>query len=261
MLRNLIDNALRHTMRGGITLGAATCLDPENDSRTLLCLSVADTGGGIAAEHHRRIFDEHYQIGNESRQRTSGLGLGLAIVRRIAALHDVAVCIESVPGEGSRFTLRFRSSAHRPNREPARPAPAAITRVRPPRFSGQRLLLIEDDETLGKAFLAWFEAAGFQASLAADAAQGRRMLESGERLHVVVSDFRLPGELDGLALLDLAGERHPAACRILISGDIDSSLAQRAARQGVPLLCKPVDPSLLQSVLAANLSGTRHPDC
>ncbi len=255
MLRNLIDNALRHTLRGGITLGARICVAPDEPSRDLLCLSVADTGGGIAAEHHAHIFDEHYQVGDESRLQASGLGLGLAIVRRIAALHDVAIDIESVPDKGSRFTLRFRSSAHRPISKPVRLAPSGTALPPTPRFAGRRLLLIEDDEILGRAFLAWFQAAGFDACRAADGAEGERMLSAIAALDVVVSDFRLPGSLDGLGLLRLAAERHPGAYRILVTGDIDPWLSEQAAAHGIPLLRKPIDPSVLHGVLTAGLNG------
>lgn len=249
MLRNLIDNALRHTSEGGITLSVQT--------GATFRLTVADTGPGIAAEHQDRIFDEHFQVGNESRQRANGLGLGLAIVRRIAALHDVGISLDSRPGRGSRFTLDFRGAEYRHSPGGARGAekPAADRGEKPDgcRFAGRRLLLIEDDDTLAGAFLAWFRAAGFLAVRAASGAEALRVLDSGGALDVVVSDFRLPGDFDGLVLLELAGERYPAAFRLLVSGDIAPSLAARAADNGVPLLRKPVDPEMLHRMLIAGV--------
>ncbi|MFP5406721.1 MAG: ATP-binding protein [Gammaproteobacteria bacterium] len=261
MLRNLIDNALRHTSQGGVTLAGGTCAVPGDPARSLMWLSVTDTGSGIATEHQAWIFDEHYQAGNESRQRAQGLGLGLAIVRRIAALHDVAVDVESAPARGSRFTLRFRSSAHRPLRDALPAAPPATTGVQTPRFAGRRLLLIEDDEALGNAFLAWLRATGFEARRAVDGAQALRMLDCAGPLDAVLSDFRLPGPLDGLALLERARERHPGACLVLVSGDINPGLAERATANGVPLLSKPVDPTLLYTVLALAVKGGLQSDC
>src|SRR6185503_16491591 len=63
------------------------------------------TGAGIPAGERERIFEEFYQIGNPERDRSQGLGLGLAIVRRLAQLLGLAVELESEPGRGSTFTV------------------------------------------------------------------------------------------------------------------------------------------------------------
>ncbi|HEX9068754.1 MAG TPA: ATP-binding protein [Ktedonobacterales bacterium] len=102
VLRNLISNALKFTPLGGqvtVTVGA-------QDSSVYI--SVADTGMGIADEHQARIFDRYYQVprpGGSGRSR--GQGLGLAIVRLIAESHGGAVWVESIPGQGSTFTVRL----------------------------------------------------------------------------------------------------------------------------------------------------------
>ena len=254
MLRNLLDNALRHTERGGITVTARAGHAFE--------IAVADSGCGIAPEHQRRVFDEHYQVGNAARQRGDGLGLGLAIVRRLATLHDVSVSLRSTAGRGTRFTLRFRGAAFRPlataetspgppSRDPAPPVGRAATDPTPARRP--RLLLVEDDALLADAFGQWLSAAGFDVSRAADAPSAIAILRAGEPLAAVLSDFRLPGAPDGLALLAQVPQRHPAAIRILVSGDIDPALPARAADAGVPLLAKPVDLKLLRGLLASCL--------
>jgi signal transduction histidine kinase len=262
MLRNLADNALRHTREGSITLAA--------EAGSTIRLSVSDTGTGIAAEHQQRIFEAHYQVGNASRQRAQGLGLGLAIVHRIAELHSVTVTLESSPGQGSRFILDFKTAEHRPlpgARQHGSESPdletggngqpnSAVSFDKSPgqaRFSGRRLLLVEDDETLALAFVAWFRAAGFETHHASDGIEALRILDGAEPLDAVVSDFRLPGDLDGLQVLEQARRLHPHGSRLLVSGDIDPRLAERARERGVPLLRKPVDPLQLQAHLAAAL--------
>lgn len=267
MLRNLLDNALRHTERGGITVTARAVAARAGAARAgaTFEIAVADSGCGIAPEHQRRVFDEHYQIGNAARQRGNGLGLGLALVRRIAALHDASVSLRSTPGRGSRFALRFRGAASRPlaaglappgEALPAggnaletipepEPAPAPVRRP--------RLLLVEDDELLADAFGQWLSAAGFEVSRAADGPSAQAILAAGRPLAAVLSDFRLPGEPDGIALLEQVRERHPAALRILVSGDIDPALPARAAEAGLPLLAKPVDLKRLRGLLASRL--------
>lgn len=267
MLRNLLDNALRHTERGGITVTARAVAARAGAVRAgaTFEIAVADSGCGIAPEHQRRVFDEHYQIGNAARQRGNGLGLGLALVRRIAALHDASVSLRSTPGRGSRFTLRFHGAASRPlaaglappgealpaggntrdTKPEPEPAPAPARRP--------RLLLVEDDELLADAFGQWLSAAGFEVSRAADGASAQAILAAGRPLAAVLSDFRLPGEPDGIALLEQVRERHPAALRILVSGDIDPALPSRAAEAGLPLLAKPVDLKRLRGLLASRL--------
>ena len=267
MLRNLLDNALRHTERGGITVTARAVAARAGAARTEATfeIAVSDSGCGIAPEHQRRVFDEHYQVGNAARQRGNGLGLGLALVRRIAALHDASVSLRSTPGRGSRFTLRFHGAASRPlaagqappgealpaggNAQDTKPEPEPI----PAPARRPRLLLVEDDELLADAFGQWLSAAGFEVSRAADGASAQAILSAGRPLAAVLSDFRLPGEPDGIALLEQVRERHPAALRILVSGDIDPALPSRAAEAGLPLLAKPVDLKRLRGLLASRL--------
>lgn len=267
MLRNLVDNALRHTARGGITIRArpvraraASACEPSAFE-----LSVSDTGAGIPAEHQGRIFDEHYQVAGEPQQR-GGLGLGLAIVRRIAALHDVSIRLRSAPGRGSRFTLRFAGARWRPlpapgapaAREPSVPgnrgdrpiAPACgPQRGDPAPLAGRRLLLVEDDVALGDAFARWLEATGFEVLRAADAAGATALIDAPGRIDAAISDFRLPGEVDGIAVLERVLRHHPAAIRVLVSGEIDPALADRAAAAGLTLLSKPMEPRQLDRIL------------
>lgn len=98
VLRNLLSNAIRYTHHGGITV---TCEVREEG----LQLKVCDSGVGIAPEHMTRIFEEYYQIGNQQRDRSKGLGLGLAIVQRLEQLLGYRMKLDSVAGEGSCFTL------------------------------------------------------------------------------------------------------------------------------------------------------------
>lgn len=98
MLRNLMENALRYTRAGGISV---TC---RTEGRRLL-LNVADTGIGIPAEHLQRVFDDFFQVGNSERDRGQGLGLGLAIVRRLSQVLDHEVRLSSVEGQGSVFSI------------------------------------------------------------------------------------------------------------------------------------------------------------
>jgi PAS domain S-box-containing protein len=104
-LRNLLDNALTYTDRGGrITLSASA--DPE-----AVTLSVTDTGIGIPAEHFPHVFEKFYRVPGQS--RGTGTGLGLAIVNEIVAAHGGTITCESRPGTGTAFHMRLPLSAER----------------------------------------------------------------------------------------------------------------------------------------------------
>ncbi len=98
ILQNLVHNAVRYTERGRILVGCRR-------RRAAIEIMVRDTGIGIADKHAEDVFAEFFQIDNDARDREKGLGLGLAIVRRLSRLlgHDVRLC--SRPGAGATFTV------------------------------------------------------------------------------------------------------------------------------------------------------------
>jgi len=98
---NLLDNALRHTKRGG-RIAVRIRQVPEG----MLSLDVADTGEGIAPDHLPYIFERFYRV-DAARARGGGTGLGLAIVKQLAEAQGGGVAVESAPGRGSVFTLIF----------------------------------------------------------------------------------------------------------------------------------------------------------
>ena len=98
---NLVSNAIRYTPPGGKV--RLTWRDgPQGASFT-----VEDTGVGIAAEHIPRLTERFYRVDRSRSRETGGTGLGLAIVKHALARHQAALDIDSRPGAGSRFTVRF----------------------------------------------------------------------------------------------------------------------------------------------------------
>ena len=100
IMRSLVANAFSHTQHGGVLVSARR----RSNS---LCLEVWDTGVGIGAEHLPHLFEEFYQVGNRARDRRKGLGLGLAVTRRLAALLNHPIEVKSRVGRGTlvRLTL------------------------------------------------------------------------------------------------------------------------------------------------------------
>jgi signal transduction histidine kinase/CheY-like chemotaxis protein len=131
ILRNLISNALKFTEQGEVRVTAS--FDPDKGR---VNLSVRDTGIGIAPQDHGRIFEEFSQVDTKIHKRVKGTGLGLPLSKSLAELLGGDLTLESVPGQGSVFTLSIPPERGDPQR-----AQRSADNAR------KRVLLIDDDET------------------------------------------------------------------------------------------------------------------
>jgi two-component system, OmpR family, phosphate regulon sensor histidine kinase PhoR len=102
MLVNLIDNALKYTEKGSVSV----LLDPDRDGG--IRLEIVDTGIGIPEESLPRIFERFYVVDKSRSRKLGGTGLGLAIVKHIVASHSGTIDVESALGKGTRFVIRLR---------------------------------------------------------------------------------------------------------------------------------------------------------
>ena len=101
ILNNLIENAIRHMGRPGKILLGVRCFADE------VRIEVHDTGIGIPEEQQENVFNEFYQVNNEQRNKSKGLGLGLSIVKRLAEMNDCTIDLVSRPGRGCCFRLHI----------------------------------------------------------------------------------------------------------------------------------------------------------
>jgi two-component system sensor histidine kinase SenX3 len=104
LLTNLVDNALKYTLRGGQVWVASHVLDA--DGQPHLEIAVGDTGPGIAEDEQEKVFERFYR-GSSNSPGSTGTGLGLAIVRELMLQHGGEVTLQSQVGKGSVFALRF----------------------------------------------------------------------------------------------------------------------------------------------------------
>jgi len=248
VLFNFVDNAFKYCERGGVLLSARS-----RGGR--IRLSVWDTGRGIGAEHQSRVFDEFYQVDNLHRDSARGLGIGLAIVKRLAVLLEGEVGLRSSPGRGSVFwiELPLRPGAAAPGISfaPARaPTPwvesdaagAPSTLERP-----LHVLLLDDEAAVCEAMQVWLApyCAAIHTARTVDEACAV-VAREGARLDALLVDFRLPGELNGIdathRLRSQAGRSLPV---ILITGDTDPVLVRAAYDSGLTVMFKPVQPEQL----------------
>jgi signal transduction histidine kinase/CheY-like chemotaxis protein len=238
-LRNLLDNALKYTERGGVLLA----LRPRQGGWTV---QVLDTGIGMTPEVLARACEEFYQADNPERDRRRGLGLGLAIVQRMLRLLGHGFGLASRAGHGTAVTLQL--VAETPTAEAALPAAAGAASA--PGLLG----VIDDDPAVREGLASLLQRWGHGVLHAADDAALLRAWQAAGAppVQALITDLRLAGHrsgLDAVATLRRAwGEGLPA---LVITGDIAPERLQALRRSGLPWLAKPVMPMRLRGWLAA----------
>ncbi|MDE1145676.1 MAG: ATP-binding protein [Azospirillaceae bacterium] len=264
ILRNLLTNAIRYTGRGGRVLVATR---RRGDA---MLVQVWDTGIGIPADRMSTIFEDFVQLNNPERDRTKGLGLGLGIVRRMATLLDSAITVRSVPGRGSVFSVLV-------------PCAPVAARVAAPAESGggdkllafprdgqhpaqresdpRTILAVEDDALQRMALGAIIESWGYRVITASGSDEALAAIRDAVRLPgLVISDFRLPGPLNGVQLVArLGNEMRRHLPGIIVTGDTDPARIQEASATGCLLIHKPYLPETLRAAIDDALHGLEAP--
>jgi signal transduction histidine kinase/CheY-like chemotaxis protein len=239
---NLLSNAVKFTPEGGRVVLAARRRDATSGEE--LEIAVSDNGIGISPEDQAKLFQPFVQLDSSMSRSYQGSGLGLALVRKLAALHGGTVELHSAVGHGSTFTVRLPYYGAE-ERTAARQA-APISRPRPP-GSRPLALVIEDEARSAELLRIQLGAAQYDVVTAADAERGLALAR--EHLpDVITLDLMLPG-MDGTEfLVALKGEAGLAAIPVLvisIAGDAERALALGAAG----CLHKPVDRHALARAL------------
>jgi signal transduction histidine kinase/CheY-like chemotaxis protein len=247
IVANLVSNAVRYTARGGVVIGAR-----RRGGR--VALEVWDSGIGIPGAERERIFEEFYQIGGAARHSSKGMGLGLAIIRRLSTLLDHPMRIDSQPGRGSRFTVEM------PRVAPVVPATAGSSSESYPqatRLAGACIAVIDDEAIVVDGMRALFAAWGAEV---VGAASGHALLaalgETGTYPDLLIADYRLArDELGTDAIARLRDELGPSLPALLISGDSSTETLDVLRRSGLEFLLKPVLPEELKAVATRLLAA------
>lgn len=245
IVRNLVSNAVRYTRRGGVLVGCRRRGDAVR-------VEVWDTGVGIAPEHQQEIFQEFVQLDNPERDRSRGLGLGLAIVQRLARLLDTRIELRSRPGRGSVFSVLL---ARTPPEAHAQPPPGngvADTGV----LRGSLIMAIDDDAAARGGMHELLRGWGCYTVIAASGAQAMASLEALEREpDLILCDYRLPGSENGIDLmLRLRSGLATRPALAVVTGDTSAGVAAHARRHRIALLYKPVRPAELAALMARLLA-------
>jgi len=242
MIQNLLSNAVKYTERGGILLGCRR-------RRGRLSVEVWDTGIGIPADRQEDIFEEFTQIGNSERDRSQGLGLGLAIVRRLSGLLDCPVSVTSIPGKGSKFAMLMPLVGFNQSRNITVLASAAGWRhgVKPV------VLIIDDEVSVLKSLAFGITDWGYEVLSASGEDEALAVLaERAVPPDLIVADYRLrAGRTGAEAIRQIRRIFQRPIPSVIITGDTAPERIREAQQHGLNVLHKPVLPATLKAAIAA----------
>jgi signal transduction histidine kinase/ActR/RegA family two-component response regulator len=239
---NLLQNAMKFTEQGG-AISVRLAVEEGGGGAAV---TVHDTGVGIEAALLTRVFDTFMQADRSLERSRGGLGLGLALVKGLVGLHGGEVQAASAGvGRGAEFTVRLPLAAEA--------APPAETLAQPrPAARSLRILLIEDDRDSAESLKLLLELYGHHARFTLTGPEGVAAARQ-QPPDVVLCDLSLPGMSGYAVAAALRAEPALAATRLIaVSGHGSDADQQRCREAGFDLhVTKPVDPTLLQELLAA----------
>jgi signal transduction histidine kinase/CheY-like chemotaxis protein len=248
LLANLVSNAVKYTERGGILVAARR-------RGGAVHVEVWDTGLGIPADHHDRVFEEFYQLGNPGRDRSQGLGIGLAVVRRLSALLGVQVAVRSTPGRGSVFRIEVPAGQVLPPmpvppREAFQPPKGAAAPSLP-----SCVLVLDDEEDILAAVRSVLASHRVEVLTASDCDQALALLRDPRwqgRIGAFVCDLRLAGGTSGLDFACSLGPVHGIDVpTIMVTGETSPEALRQVRQSGLEAVFKPVSAQRLIEAVAA----------
>jgi len=239
VLRNFIGNAIRYTHSGRILIG---CRRRGEGLR----IDVIDTGLGIPKDKWQLIFREFHQLGNNPRRSEKGVGLGLAIVERVAKLLDAPLDIDSAPGRGSRFSITVPHGRADAFARPVTVVPASSGTVD---FGTCLVVVIDNDPQVLEGMQSLLHSWNCEVVGAASAAAALAALKRAP--DIVIADYHLDGGLYGTdavaALRKKFGAQVPS---LVITSDTSPRLRAELRGAGFAVLAKPLAPSRLRALMS-----------
>ncbi|CAA0095352.1 Virulence sensor protein BvgS [BD1-7 clade bacterium] len=246
ILFNLVDNALKYSPSGSPVL-VSTRVDGE-----CISITVQDHGVGISSDSQKLIFDEFYQVENPERDHTKGLGLGLAIVRRLTHMLDVEISVESSESMGTAMTLSMRHFQTKS---------ADLAMVERDNidvdFTGLRVLLIEDQilvrDSLTQLLESW-QCVVLTAESVESAVDV--VTADGIAIDLIISDYRLRGGSTGAQAIAAINDisEYPIQS-IVITGESNTDELRDAEAIADILMFKPLEPGELRSAISRLLDA------
>ncbi len=237
VLQNFVSNALRYSEQGRVLLGCRRRTDA-------LEVQVLDTGPGIPAEQREAVFREFHRLERSRGSRQRGLGLGLAIVERIARMLDHEVGLDSRVGRGTVFSIRVPLSAA----TEASPVPAGPRATRARSLDGLRVLCIDNEPEILDGMASLMTPWGCEVITAGDGASAET---ADPEPDVIVADYHLDDAENGIDVMDRLRQRFDTTIPgILITADQSEAVRDQARSRAYHLLHKPLKPAALRALLS-----------
>ena len=230
IIQNLISNAIRYTVKGGILVGARR-------RGRMISVEVWDTGPGIPEDKREFIFEEFRRLQQDQPDAAKGAGLGLAIVRRIARLLDHRIEVASIVGKGSRFSIEL------PFCEPPlrRARPPAVSERLPVDLASFTAIVIENDLAILEGMLELLQERGMRAIPAVSLGEAIETLQSLEKTpDLIIADYHLDqgtGTEAIAALRQAVGHVIPA---IAVTADHTAKVQAEIQKDQIAYLRKPI---------------------
>ena len=241
ILRNLLSNAIRYTCEGRILLGCRR-------HRQSLSIEVWDTGMGIAEDKLVEIFQEFKRGDVSQRKQDRGLGLGLAIVDKIAGMLGHRIRVSSTPGKGSMFAIEvpLTSRAPRSRLEPALPD------VLIERLSGARVWVLDNDAAICAGMRTLLEAWGCVVVTALSAEDLARQVDNYHAdADLLIADYHLDDGRNGVdAVAQINARRSSPLPALMITANYSNELKLQLRELGHTLMHKPVRPMKLKTAMS-----------
>lgn len=244
ILRNFISNAIRYTARGGVLIGCRR-------KKQSVLLSVYDTGHGFSEDNKGLIFAEFQQLENPERDRTKGLGLGLAIVNRLAGLLKADIHVQSVLGKGAMFAVEL------PICQKEECAHQSLQNITAPLdLSGKHIVVVDDESDIRDGLSSLLSSWGCHVCAISSVEEARSQLAEKELCpDLVLADYRLRDNETGVDVIReiqtmFVNDDLPA---IIITGDTAPDRIKEAKASGFEILHKPISGGRLRATLNAIL--------
>ncbi|MFR0690697.1 hybrid sensor histidine kinase/response regulator NahK/ErcS' [Enterobacterales bacterium AE_CKDN230030158-1A_HGKHYDSX7] len=249
ILRNLLTNAIRYTPSGKVLLGCRR-------RRHSLWIEVWDTGVGIAGDKLGEIFQEFKRGDVQRLHQDRGLGLGLAIVEKIARMLGHRIHVESQPGKGSRFAIEVPLARRvaRAAPEPERAADDLLERLR-----GSRVWVLDNDAAICAGMRTLLETWGCQVVTALSEEDLARQVDNFHaESDLLIVDYHLDDGLNGVdAVASINARRGTPLPALMITANYSNELKQQVRELGHTLMHKPVRPMKLKTALCHLIDSVR----
>jgi signal transduction histidine kinase/CheY-like chemotaxis protein len=237
LLSDIIDSLINNALIHGVQGKGSTVLLTARQLRDEVNIQVWNKGPRISNEHLNSLFDELYYPNNPNHNKAKGLGLGLALSQRKALLLNTKISVKT-SDNGSCFSIKIPKGIE------------ATEIYKPAHFNQQNIahiLLIDDDKSILGALSMLLENWGYKVDCAENSEQAISALENNH-FSLIISDYRLPGEKNGIDLIKIAQQKQGIPS-VLLTGEVDPDKLKAGEFRSYKILQKPIKPATLRLLL------------